>query len=182
MNKTFFLLKPDCLRRGIINDCYNKLISAGFIVEKSFLINLDPRIIKSLYYPFTLANCPNQFREMKEDHIVKYLSSGLIAYIKVCLNKEIFIKSSIFEFARKIQGEDYYPEQCEPGSIRYDFRDPMKDGTWIILEYIPNFGNVAGEIVYNIVHTPANFQEYQFQSEILDNAPNKFKKKHINHA
>lgn len=169
MYKTFFIFKPDCIQRGKLNDCLSRLELNGFITEKPTIMKLDATTIKKLYYPFTIANCPMQFKKMKEQFIIEYLSSGLIAYVKVQLKTNIKIDCSIFELARKIQGLDYYPELCKPNSIRYDFRDKTRDNTWIILDYIIGFGNVAGEIVYNIVHTPANLEEFIYQSAILDN-------------
>jgi nucleoside diphosphate kinase len=172
MDKTFFLLKPDCLDRGLIYKCYEKLRFAGFVIDNMILVHLDPDTITRLYYPFTIANAPAKYKSMKQKFIIEYLSSGLCSYIKVHLDASVNFNKPIFDFAREVQGFDYYPEHCQSGSIRFDLRNKEKDGTWITLENIPNFGNVAGEIVYNLVHTPANIEEYQHQAKILDRCIN----------
>ena len=165
--ETFFLIKPDAIFRHIDGDVIERIKSKGFVILNSIKYRLTPKDVIELYDAYTLANFPKKYRIMKSKLLVSYITSGEISVLFVLLNKLPLNCSSVFEYAREIQGFDYYPIKCQIGSIRYDFREVNANHKPIIIEKIPGFGDVAGEIIYNLLHTPSDSYEYEYQKKIL---------------
>ena len=169
MSTTFFLIKPDSVARNISVDIMERITSLWFSIKKIRKVKLDPATVETLYSKYTIEKAPPKFREMKKGFLVKYHTSDYCIYLKV-ENKHIpEPKSSIFEYAKFVMGSRYYPELCRKGSIRFDFRDTKNDNKWKILEHTSNYGDVAGEIVHNLIHTAGDIDEFNFQNNILEN-------------
>lgn len=166
-NNTFFLLKPDAVKRNLETEIVSKVTKNGFKVYDRIETKLKKEDIINLYSPFTILNSPPQYRKQKEMFICDYLSSDKVVYLAVRVDFVPMNFLSVFEYARHIQGVDYYPERCKEGTIRFDLRDKNKDNKWVVLEFVPHFGDVAGEIVYNLMHTPSGKNEFLHQSKIL---------------
>lgn len=165
--KTFFLLKPDALKRKVVAPIIKRILEGGFSISSEFRIRFDPQTIHRLYWRTTLSRFPQQYRTMKTKFLIDYMTSGMSQLLAVSLSSLPNTYASIYDYSREIEGTDYYPERCLPGSIRYDFRDPNNDGHRVVLESIPGFGDVSGDIVENLIHTPADYDEYVHQSNIL---------------
>lgn len=172
MNTTFFLIKPDSVDREIAIDIMERLTSLDFLIKSIRKVKLDATTVEKLYSEHTIDKAPVKFREMKKGFLIKYHTSNYCIYLKVKRMQipESFI--SIFNYAKYVMGSRYYPELCRQGSIRFDFRDISNDNKWKILEHTKNYGNVAGEIVYNLIHTPGTIDEFKFQNRILENFQN----------
>lgn len=169
MDTTFFLIKPDSVTRNISIDIMERLTSLGFLIKIIRKIHLNLTIIETLYSKYTIDKAPLKFREMKKVFLVKHHTSDYCIYLEV-ENKHIPKPNiSIFEYAKFVMGSRYYPELCRKGSIRFDFRDPKNDNKWKILEHTSDYGDVAGEIVHNLIHTAGDIDEFNFQNNILVN-------------
>lgn len=155
------------MKRMIVAPIIERILEVGFSICSQFTIRFDPQTLHRFYWPTTLSRFPQQYRPMKTKLLIDYMTSGMSHLLTVSLSSLPYTYASIYDYSRDIQGTDYYPERCLPGSIRYDFRDPNNDGHRIVLESMPGFGDVSGDIVENLVHTPADYDEYFHQSTIL---------------
>lgn len=103
--KTFVLIKPDGVKRGLVGEIISRFEKVGLVIEKMEMINAEKKIIDEHYSEH--INKPF-FPKLKN-----YLSSGKIIKMIIKGNNSI-------QIVRKIVGSTY-PIEANPGTIRGDF-------------------------------------------------------------
>ncbi len=109
IERTLTILKPDCVRKGLIGDVTKRIQDAGFKILAMKLTRLTPQTAGGFYAvhrerPF--------FGEL-----VEFMSSG--ACVPMILEKE----NAVADFRALIGATN--PAQAAPGTIRADFADSV---------------------------------------------------------
>lgn len=109
IERTLTILKPDCVRKGLIGDVTKRIQDAGFKILAMKLTRLTEETAGGFYAvhkerPF--------FGEL-----VEFMSSG--ACVPMMLEKE----NAILDFRTLIGATN--PVEAEPGTIRADFADSV---------------------------------------------------------
>jgi nucleoside diphosphate kinase len=163
---SFFLLKPDCVRRQMVDAVEQRIIDCGFTIVHKSDVRFSAEIIERLYGPFTIQRAPVEFQKLKRDLLVAYYCGGECVFLEVrAAVPDMF--EDVFSYSRHVVGTRFYPELCAPGSIRFDFRDKRRDYTWEIVGKSDTFGEIAGEVVFNLIHAPSCSEEYIFQRRTI---------------
>lgn len=110
-NRTLAILKPDCVRKGIIGKVISRIEQAGFRVVAMKMVHLTSETAGKFY-------AVHRGKPFYED-LLKFMSSG--PCVPILLAKD----SAVDAFRTLIGATD--PKQATPGTIRYDFADSKQE-------------------------------------------------------
>ncbi len=105
MERTFFLIKPDAVRRKLIGKIISKIEEAGFEIKRMRMETMEREKAEKLY----IAHKEKSFFQ----EFMDYLISGPV--VGMVLEKENAIK----ELRELIGATD--PKKAKPGTIRYEY-------------------------------------------------------------
>lgn len=109
MEKTFIMIKPDGIKRGIMGKIITKIEEKGFKIVQAKLFQPSKELVEEHY----------------EEHIGKPFFKGLITYILSGPVLAIEVEGgSVVEVMRLMIG-DKDPKIANPGTIRGDFANTM---------------------------------------------------------
>src|SRR5690348_3451838 len=93
---TFFLLKPDALRRDLVTPICERLTRAGFMIRDTFLVRLSERDIDVLYTPHVFDVLPPDQREVVRGFTIQYYTEGACAYLDCVLACDAPVETDVF--------------------------------------------------------------------------------------
>lgn len=139
ITKTFVLIKPDAVERGIVSNIISRFLEEGFIIEMlNCLYSSDEQITK-MYADNIVVN-GNCYRH----NLINYLSNKIV--IAICFS--IIGNRDAIDVARKLIGY-YDPKKSNPGTIRFDYGiDSLDEAT------------KNNRCCFNLVHAASNYDEY----------------------
>lgn len=105
MERTFIMLKPDCVKKGLIGQVISRIEQKGFKITAMKMLSLDEPILREHY--------PHLKDEPFFPEIVEYMSSGPVVAM-------IVEGHNVLKGMRKLMGPTN-SEEAEPGTIRGDF-------------------------------------------------------------
>jgi nucleoside-diphosphate kinase len=105
MERTFIMLKPDCVKKGLIGQVISRIEQKGFKITAMKMLSLDEPILREHY--------PHLKDEPFFPEIVDYMSSGPVVAM-------IVEGHNALKGMRKLMGPTN-SEEAEPGTIRGDF-------------------------------------------------------------
>lgn len=107
LEKTFFMVKPDGLARGLDGEIYSRMEIAGLKIVRREVVFMTLELAAALYSP--------HLGKPFYDGLIKFITSGPV----MCsvLEGEDAIKK-----ARDLMGATD-PRQAEPGTIRGDYKE-----------------------------------------------------------
>ena len=109
IERTLTILKPDCVRKGLIGEVTRRIQEAGFTILAMKLTRLTPDTAGGFY---------NVHRERPFfGELVEFMSSG--ACVPMILEKE----NAVADFRALIGATD--PSKADEGTIRADFADSV---------------------------------------------------------
>lgn len=163
--KTFVMIKPDAVNRGLIGEIISRFERSGLKIEALKMLNASPEIVAKLYpndenwlrsvgqkmsktyeryEKDTVAdmgtNDTLELGKMVRQWLVEYITMGPIVIMVLSGNHAV-------EIVRKLIG-DTNPVLAQPGSIRGDFSIDSAD-----------FANSAHRAIYNLVHASGSVSE-----------------------
>ncbi|MGB0346535.1 MAG: nucleoside-diphosphate kinase [Balneolaceae bacterium] len=109
MERTLTILKPDCVRKGLIGEVTKRIQDAGFSIKAMKLTRLTTETAGGFY-------AVHKERPFFGD-LVEFMSSG--ACVPMILEKD----NAIADFRTLIGATN--PVDAEPGTIRADFADSV---------------------------------------------------------
>lgn len=109
IERTLTILKPDCVRKGLIGEVTKRIQDAGFSIKAMKLTRLTKTTAGGFY---AVHKERSFFAEL-----VDFMSSG--ACVPMILEKE----NAIVDFRTLIGATN--PAEAEPGTIRADFADSV---------------------------------------------------------
>lgn len=111
IEKTYIMLKPDCVKRGLIGEVISRIERKGYKIVDAKMMNLDEAILKDHYAHLTdKPFFPN---------IVEYMTSGPV--LGMIVEGENAIKGM-----RIIMGATKF-EEATAGTIRGDFAHSTRE-------------------------------------------------------
>lgn len=105
MERSFIMLKPDCVKKGLIGQVISRIEQKGFKITAMKMLSLDEPILREHY--------PHLKDEPFFPEIVDYMSSGPVVAM-------IVEGHNALKGMRKLMGPTN-SEEAEPGTIRGDF-------------------------------------------------------------
>ncbi len=175
MERTFVMIKPDAVRRGLVGEIIKRFENVGLCIEALDMINADPKVVESLYpndekwlrsVGTKMSKTYEKYgkditAEMGTDDtlelgkkvrqwLVEYMTMGPIVIMILSGNHAAGI-------VRKIVG-DTNPVFALPGTIRGDFSVDSAD-----------FANSSGRAIYNLVHASENQEEAEKEIKLWFN-------------
>lgn len=111
IEKTYIMLKPDCVKRGLIGEVISRIERKGYKIVDAKMINLDEAILKDHYAH--LADKPFF------PNIVEYMTSGPVLGM-------IVEGESAVQGMRIIMGATKF-EEATAGTIRGDFAHSTRE-------------------------------------------------------
>ncbi len=111
MEKTFLMVKPDGVRRGLIGEVIGRLERKGLKIEAMKMMVIEENLAKEHY---EAHNDKPFFGEL-----IEFIISGPVVAMIVSGREAVSV-------ARKMMGATD-PSQAEPGSIRGDFATLMSE-------------------------------------------------------
>ena len=111
IEKTYIMLKPDCVKRGLIGEVISRIERKGYKIVDAKMMNLDEAILKDHYAH--LADKPFF------PNIVEYMTSGPV--LGMIVEGENAIKGM-----RIIMGATKF-EEATAGTIRGDFAHSTRE-------------------------------------------------------
>lgn len=158
MERTFVMIKPDAVKRGLIGEIISRFEKVGLFIEALEMINADPKVVESLYpddeewLRSVGTKMSNTYEKYGKDifaemgtkdtlelgkkvrqWLIEYMTMGPIVIM-------ILSGNHAAEIARKIIGNTN-PVFASPGTIRGDFSIDSAD-----------FANSSNRAIYNLVH------------------------------
>lgn len=111
IEKTYIMLKPDCVKRGLIGEVISRVERKGYKIVDAKMMNLDEVILKDHYSHLAdKAFFPN---------IVEYMTSGPVLGM-------IVEGESVVQGMRIIMGATKF-EEATAGTIRGDFAHSTRE-------------------------------------------------------
>ena len=129
IERTLTILKPDCVRKGVIGEVTKRIQDAGFSIKAMKLTRLTKTTAGGFY---AVHKERSFFAEL-----VDFMSSG--ACVPMILEKE----NAIVDFRTLIGATN--PAEAEPGTIRADFADSVGEN---IIHGSDSVGNGVIEAAY----------------------------------
>ena len=111
IEKTYIMLKPDCVKRGLIGEVISRIERKGYKIVDAKMMNLDEAILKVHYAH--LADKPFF------PNIVEYMTSGPV------LGMIVEVESAV-QGMRIIMGATKF-EEATAGTIRGDFAHSTRE-------------------------------------------------------
>ncbi|MEX2784630.1 nucleoside-diphosphate kinase [Streptococcus sp. H49] len=105
MEKTFFMIKPDAVRRGLIGEVLSRIEKRGFAIERLELCRADENLLKAHYAALV--------DEPFFPDLLAYMTSGPLV-IGVMFGNDVIASWRLMMGATK-------PQEALPGTIRGDF-------------------------------------------------------------
>ncbi|MGB9596464.1 MAG: nucleoside-diphosphate kinase [Candidatus Poribacteria bacterium] len=165
MEKTFAMIKPDAVGRGLIGEIISRFENSGLKIEALKMINASPEIVAKLYpndetwLKSVGQKMYNTYKRYEKDIVAdmgtddtlklgKMVRQWLVEYITMGpIVIMILSGNHAVEVVRKLIG-DTNPVLAQPGSIRGDFSVDSAD-----------FANSAHRAIYNLVHASGSVKE-----------------------
>jgi len=143
MEKTFIMIKPDGIEKGLIGEVIRRLEKEGLKISKIKNVKLNEEICNQLYGE-SLEKFPQMKKPIAEymtkDHVIAAVVEGLEA----------------IEKARKIRGLSN-PSQSPLGSIRKDFAGDQD------MELLTE----QGKATKNIMHASGSLEEVEREIKLI---------------
>jgi len=108
IQKTFVILKPDAVQRGIVDVCIERFIKAGLKLREKYKIRLNKEFVDNLY-----KHLENKISKRLLENIKKWMLSDFVVVV-------IFEGEDAVKRAREICGNTN-PAEAKKGTIRGDF-------------------------------------------------------------
>ncbi|VDN49099.1 conserved protein of unknown function [Petrocella atlantisensis] len=115
-SKTFIILKPDALERGLVDQITGRFLKAGFKIEHIHYRVVDYRLIKEHYKEVILR----EGEGFKDWLKIAFVGKPTIPMI---LGHD---SDDGITIARELIGH-YRPDRAKPGTIRHDYGIPVLD-------------------------------------------------------
>ena len=165
MERTFAMIKPDAVKRGLTGKIISRFEDAGLIIEDLKMIHASSEVVSKLYpdreewLRSVGTKMSNTYKRYEKDIVKdmgtddtlvlgKMVRQWLIDYITMGpIVIMILSGNHAAEVVRKLVG-DTNPVLAQPGSIRGDYSIDSAD-----------FANSAHRAIYNIVHASGNSEE-----------------------
>ena len=160
---TFFLVKPDALRRGLAAPIVARLESSGFVIASRALVRLRAADVEELYGPHTFSKFTGDRLEMIRRNTLAYLGEAECLYLPATMRGE----GDVFRRSNDLKGVHYAPERCPPGSIRRDFRDAIMTSDVFLCGMEALVIPMIDRVVPNLIHCPAHVAERDHQEDVL---------------
>lgn len=169
MEKTFVLIKPDGVEKGLIGEIISRFERAGLKIEALKMTQATPEIVANLYSDKEdwLRSVGNKMLqtfqkydidivdELGTDDAIKlgkmvrkwlsnYITSGRVVAMILSGNRAV-------EATRKLVG-DTNPLFAQPGTIRGDFSTDSAD-----------FAGRSGRAIHNVVHASGTPEEAEYE-------------------
>jgi nucleoside-diphosphate kinase len=165
LERTFAMIKPDAVKRGLVGEILSRFENTGLKIEDLIMVNATPDVVSKLYpdreewLRSVGTKMSNTYKKYEKDIVkdmgtddtlvlgkmvrgwlVDYTTMGPIVIM-------ILSGNHAAEVVRKLIG-DTNPVFAQPGSIRGDFSIDSAD-----------FANSAHRAIYNIIHASGNSEE-----------------------
>jgi len=172
LEKTFAMIKPDAIQRGLIGEIISRFENAGLKIEALKMIKAKPEVVANLYpnkeewlrsVGTKMSNTYKKYNKdivkdmgtddtlalgkMVRQWLIDYMSMGPVVIM-------ILSGNHAAEVVRKLIG-DTNPIFALPGSIRGDFSIDSAD-----------YANSAHRAIFNIVHASENSKEAEQEIEL----------------
>ena len=165
LEKTFAMIKPDGVKRGLIGEIISRFENSGLKIEALRMINAKPELVANLYpnkeewLRSVGGKMSNTYKKYDKDivkdmgtddtlELGKMVRQWLVDYITMGQAVIMILSGNhAAEVVRKLIG-DTNPLFAVPGSIRGDFSIDSAD-----------YANSAHRAIYNIVHASGNSEE-----------------------
>ncbi|AXQ78462.1 nucleoside-diphosphate kinase [Streptococcus chenjunshii] len=132
MEKTFFMIKPDAVRRGLVGEVLSRIEKRGFTIERLELCQAKEAVLREHYAALTA--------EPFFSDLMAYMTSGPLL-IGVLAGNDVIASWRLMMGATK-------PQEALPGTIRGDFAQAPSAGQSIenIVHGSDSDGSAAREI------------------------------------
>ena len=117
-----FVMKPDFVTRGLRTLVCRRLRDGGFSILASRRKRLSRSEVAYWYQLEFERDFPLGAADPRAQPHIDYLVSGDCWALLV--QHKSLLGASLFDFSRQVRGTHYLPRECEPGSLRFDLRDP----------------------------------------------------------
>lgn len=144
-SKTFIVLKPDALERGLVDQVMQRFFDAGFTIEHLHYRVVDKQLIRNHYAEVIVREGPAFVDWLDTAFVGKPTLAMVLAH-----NSETGIS-----LARNLLG-NRRPEHAESGTIRGDFGIPVPDQT---------------KPAMNLVHASDSVESYEKEKDLWFNPP-----------
>jgi radical SAM superfamily enzyme YgiQ (UPF0313 family)/nucleoside diphosphate kinase len=147
LNTNIFVIKPDGVKRNLESKIEQMLHNSDFIFMKKIIKKLTREEAKKLYSTSFRRDYPLGENDIRAEKHIEYIISG--KYIAYLVRHKNIQKPKLFEYCKKIRGENWLPILCNENSIRFVLRDKKYDS------YKPIFENgfLLNEVLQNVIHT-----------------------------
>ena len=109
--KTFFMIKPDCVKRNLIGDVVSRVEKEGFAITKMKMMSISDDLAKKHYAEHSEKPFFND--------LVDFITSGPVVAM------EVEGEDAVSEI-RRIMGATN-PSDAEPGTIRADLATKLEE-------------------------------------------------------
>lgn len=165
MERTFAMIKPDAVKRGLVGEILSRFENTGLKIEDLRMVNATSEVVSKLYpdreewLRSVGAKMSNTYKKYEKDivkdmgtddtlELGKMVRGWLVDYTTMGpIVIMILSGNHAAEVVRKLVG-DTNPVFAQPGSIRGDFSIDSAD-----------FANSAHRAIYNIIHASGNSEE-----------------------
>lgn len=115
-SKTFVILKPDALERGLVDQVTQRFLEAGFVIEHIHYRVIDNQLIRNHYAEVIAREGPGFVGWLDLEFVGKPAIAMILGYPQV----------NGITVARELLG-NRRPEKALKGTIRGDFGIPVED-------------------------------------------------------
>lgn len=148
IGKTFVLIKPDAIERGMVSIIIERFIKKGFIIKRIDCVYAKSEQIEKMYAENISIN-----GKCYENNIKKYLVDKIVIPIQF----DLIGDTNAISVARKLIGY-FDPISAKKGSIRFDYGcDSL------------NQAISENRCCYNLIHAASNYDEYILDMKIWFN-------------
>jgi len=163
---TFLLLKPDAARRRVTERVSAHVDEHALSIRRKVPLLLSADAVDDAFGPFTFKVFPPAYAELLRQRYVRYLTSGPCEYWEI-EGPSACDDAGLLRRVCTLRGESFYPERCAPGTLRFDFGDERWRRETRVTTHVEGFGEVAADLVENLVHSPCSEAERDHQSAML---------------
>lgn len=139
VSKTFVLIKPDSIEKGIVSLIVERFIKSGFIVEKMDCVYAQSGQIEKMYADNISIN--------GEEYVIA-IKNYLVGNIVIPIQFTFIGDENAIDKARKLIGY-FDPLNAEKGSIRFDYGSDSL-----------NQAMKEHRCCYNMIHAASDYEEY----------------------
>lgn len=165
MERTFVMIKPDAVKKGLTGKIISRFENAGLIIEDLKMISASAEVVSKLYpdreewLRSVGTKMSNTYKRYEKDIVKdmgtddtlvlgKLVRQWLVDYITMGpIVIMILSGNHAAEVVRKLVG-DTNPVLAQPGSIRGDYSTDSAD-----------YANSAHRAIYNVIHASGNSEE-----------------------